>query len=420
MSNRSLRYVFQVSEAFIIITLIFLADEVDFAHLIGSVNNIITYVVVIVLVLTRWKKVFHILTLDLTLTLLILMAIASVLWTADRAITLADLKGLARTVFFGAYLATRYSPSEQRLIFTGVAVLSLLLNLLTFTLFPSFAIDPHIAGSWKGIYIFKQFLGRAMAFSASIFLVNLLDKKSHQWLNLIPLLLSLTFLFLSQSKTNLIAIMVLVLLLPLYKITKQRLSVRWTLLLISLTLTIGIITLVSANLEFIIVNLLGKDLALNGRTPIWNLATSFLLQKPWLGYGYNAFWASDPGQLIIQNTWIRKLWQIEGELRRFHAHNAFLEIYLQLGIIGGTLLILNILLVLKRAYRLLRITGTVENFWRLEFLIFQLIYNMTEIPTYLSPFNMYWIIYVAIAYSTALEINRPRPSQQTALAKANA
>jgi exopolysaccharide production protein ExoQ len=66
-------------------------------------------------------------------------------------------------------------------------------------------------------------------------------------------------------------------------------------------------------------------------------------------------------------------------------------------------------------YSLLRITGTLDSFWMLQFLVFQLIYNMSEAPTYLSPFNMYWVVYVAVAYSSALELSRVERRQKELL-----
>jgi exopolysaccharide production protein ExoQ len=406
VNDRTLNQSLKILESVLIVSLIFLADNIDLEPAPRAAINAATYGVVIILGLTQWKKIGYILTKDLSLTLLILIAIASILWTVDLAITLENLKGLIRTVAFGAYIAIRYSLVEQRLIFTLVAVLSLVLNIVVLVAFPSFGIDPSSSLLWKGLYTFKQFLGRAMAFSISIFLVNLIDKKNNHWLSFGALILSIFFLLLSQSKTNLIVSMIFVLLLPLYKISKQRLPVRWTLLSITLVILTTIALLVASNFEFIVVDLLGKNLELNGRVPIWNLATQFLVQKPWLGYGYSAFWASDPGQMIIRNTWARGILYAVGEMKTFHAHNTFLETYLQLGLLGGGLLMLNVLLVLKRVYDLLRITGTVESFWMLQFLTFQLVYNMSETPTYLSPFNMYWIVYVSIAYSSALELHR--------------
>jgi exopolysaccharide production protein ExoQ len=407
LNTRDVTRLIQLLEAIILVSLLFWADNIDIPNNgLRERINTITYGAVAIFVLILWKKVFYVLTKDWSLTLLVLFAIASILWSVEPSATLEDLRGLGRTVLFGAYLAARFSPHEQRSLFTGVAILSLVLNVLIVVALPGFGIDPVTSGLWKGIYTFKQFFGRAMSFSISIFLVRLLDKDYNRYLSILGLALSILFLLLSGSKTNLIVLIVLTLLLPLYRVTRQRLSVRWAFGLFFIAVLTTTVGLVAANYEFIVTTLLGKNLQLNGRTPIWSMAITFLMQKPWLGYGYSAFWASEQGQLIIQHTWIRGILQTGVTLRKFHAHNTFLEIYLQLGIIGGTMLLLNVVLVLKRVYDLLVATRSLSVFWMLQFAVFQVIYNMAEIPTYLSPFNMYWVVYVAIAYSASLETSR--------------
>ncbi|NMG11026.1 O-antigen ligase family protein, partial [Brasilonema sp. UFV-L1] len=407
---------------FIFFFLIF-AEAVNVPSAIKASIQLANYLFVFILVIVWRKKVAYVMTRDVSLTLLVLIALFSVFWSVDISRSLRLHIALIRVTLFGVYLATRYSVRDQVRIISWVAGLSVAINLLVCVAFPSYGIgdnpnnpDPYASYSvaWMGIYTFKQFLGRMMALAASVFLVHLVNKKSHRWLALVGFVLSVAILQFSDSRTYLVAIVVSAFLLPIYKIAKQRATARKILFFLVLVISIGAGYLVLANLQTIATNLLGKDAEFNGRLPIWTLAIEKVMERPWLGYGYGAFWGSDIGASIANQTWIRNS---DVDLHTVHAHNAFLEISLQLGLIGLTLLIVNITQVITRVFQLLNLFKTIEFLWMLEFLAIQLVASMSEQPTYLSPFNVYWIFYVMIACSTARELSRLKQKQQIHLSQ---
>ena len=63
---------------------------------------------------------------------------------------------------------------------------------------------------------------------------------------------------------------------------------------IALGLTILVISAVSflvlTNLDSILL-LFGRDASLTGRTTIWKVLLISVTKRPWLGFGYQAFWA---------------------------------------------------------------------------------------------------------------------------------
>ena len=74
----------------------------------------------------------------------------------------------------------------------------------------------------------------------------------------------------------------------------------------------------------------GKDMTFTGRSEIWPAVMDRIVERPWLGHGYNAYWVEDaPGKL-----W---LWS-EISFEAQNAHNGFLETLLGLGIVGATLM----------------------------------------------------------------------------------
>jgi O-antigen ligase len=75
----------------------------------------------------------------------------------------------------------------------------------------------------------------------------------------------------------------------------------------------------------------GADLGeLSGRTELWTELQNYVADKPWLGYGFGAFW--NPGQLVHIRDVIR--WS------PVVAHNGFLDEVLATGLIGAALAVM--------------------------------------------------------------------------------
>ncbi|MBR8839338.1 MAG: O-antigen ligase family protein [Stigonema ocellatum SAG 48.90 = DSM 106950] len=390
-----------------IIIFFLLFGEASIPSSIKALIQLANYIFVAIVLVGQWKKIAYVMTRDVSLTLLILINLLSVFWSVNISRTLRLDIAFIRITLMGVYLTTRYCLKDQVRLISWVSGLLVVINLFVCVVFPSYGIgvNPNDATklAWTGIYGFKQFLGRIMALTASIFIAHLLNKDSNRWLALVGVIFSIAMLLLSDSKTYLIATVVCILLLPIYKIAKQRATLRAIMLFFVLVIVVATGYLVAVNIQTISTNFLGKGESFNGRTPIWTLAIQKLMDRPWLGYGYGAFWPSEFGEEIARETWIGRNFT---DLSTLHAHNTFLEIGLEIGLIGLTLLLFNITMVLRRVFKLLHLFKTLEFFWMLEFLAIQLVGSMSEQPTYLSPYHIYWIIYVMIAFSTARELSR--------------
>ncbi|MGH6915586.1 MAG: O-antigen ligase family protein, partial [Geminicoccales bacterium] len=88
--------------------------------------------------------------------------------------------------------------------------------------------------------------------------------------------------------------------------------------------------------------LIGKDPTLTNRTIIWEKAADFGWERPWYGAGYGTFWEGRAG----------RLWLLHGSAIG-HAHNGFVDIWLQLGFIGAALMIAPMVVLGLRAVALL-------------------------------------------------------------------
>lgn len=75
-----------------------------------------------------------------------------------------------------------------------------------------------------------------------------------------------------------------------------------------------------------LLQLLGKSEDLTGRTEFWQRVIDRASERPWFGWGYSSPWI--PGQLPLEDPLIRH------HVVQLHAHNAWLDVWLQLGILG--------------------------------------------------------------------------------------
>ncbi|WP_016952923.1 O-antigen ligase [Anabaena sp. PCC 7108] len=405
MTNKFLQQLFRYFETVSVVLLLLFAETLNIPSVVDKSINAVSYLIVTILVISQFKRIVYVLTRDISLLLLVMIAVLSNLWSEAIDVTSIQSRSLLRTTFFAAYLASRYSPRELISLLSSTISISIITSFAASIAIPSFGTGV-VNGklTWKGIYAFKQYLARFMAIGSLVFLMKILDKKYNTWLAFLGLVSSLILILQSQSKTALILFIFSLLVLPIFTILKQSAGIRLISLLIFATIFSSIVTIISLNLEFILVDLLGKDMELNGRIPVWTLVIEKALERRWFGYGYAAFWYSDEAYYIVKNSWASL--SVGNEVSRFHSHNGFVDLFTQLGFVGLGLFIINLINLFNRLIKIIIITKTLESFWMLQVLLIKIILNTVELITILSPSNIFWILYVYIALSSAVWYRR--------------
>jgi O-antigen ligase len=103
------------------------------------------------------------------------------------------------------------------------------------------------------------------------------------------------------------------------------------LIILTIILASIFLTIYSTEILSFIPSLFGKDLSFTGRDLIWAYIWIEIQKKFWLGYGYGSYW--------IMGTSVIDLFRATVGWRVNEAHNGFLEIILQTGIVGFTLFV---------------------------------------------------------------------------------
>ncbi len=133
-----------------------------------------------------------------------------------------------------------------------------------------------------------------------------------------------------------------------------------------------------------LVQVLGRDMTFTGRSLIWELVET-AGTNPVLGIGFCSFWSS----ALAQNIW-------DNLVPMVSAHNGYLEVYLDGGIIGVVLLILMLLSAFRRVYRGMTVD---RDFGGLQFAICCLLvgWNFSE-SIFLRP-GLLWFTFLLVVLS---------------------
>ncbi|MBU7583981.1 MAG: O-antigen ligase family protein [Nostoc sp. TH1S01] len=393
-------------ELVLVVCLLVLIEVSKLPRFGQQIISLFYYVIPFIVMINRWNRFTYVIFQDIFLLLLTLLAITSVLWSENPSWTLQASLFLVRCTIFGVYLGMTYTPKELLGLLSLVFFLLIVISLFVGLLFPSYNLQLFYDGSlaWSGVFGHKQSFGPYMGLAALTYLINCFDQRINRLFALCVLSMALVLIILSKSATSLIIFCVALNLMLLYKVIKQK-SFRGILLIIILSIYASLFFNVVSNLE-IIVELLNKDIEFNGRTPIWTLAIESALKRPWLGYGYQGFWSSEvSAQEVSAYTWISRTESYLNGENGFHAHNGYIDLFLDLGVLGLSLFVINIFNLLKRIIYLSFINRRIENFWYFQFVVFFLV-NILANGRGILWYRTDWVIYIAICFSSALEYRK--------------
>jgi exopolysaccharide production protein ExoQ len=204
--------------------------------------------------------------------------------------------------------------------------------------------DAHAGEDFRGIFSQKNTLGEAMTIGALASLHGLRVGDGKRLRSIIILVFVTIVAMVSKSMTSLLTIFVFC-----SADTVIALIRRGGLLRIIGILGSGLalpVVVFAAAFPDSVLEMIGKDPTLTGRTDLWAYVIADIYQRPWLGWGFLAFWSPlNPAAAEIGDT--------------FHwfapqAHNGLLEMLLNVGVIGTVLLICFWIRSVRLALRCLR------------------------------------------------------------------
>lgn len=315
-------------------------------------------------------------------------ALLSTLWSAAPEVTLRRSLAAMLGILYGLLLAVRYRPEEVlRMLGTALGIM-VVASLIAVAVIPQWAImgPPH-EGAWRGVLYHKNALGRLGALALVIFWALARagrSPRSKLWWG--GVLAAGALVIGSRSATGLIIALALPAGWWLLRVWK-RLPARLRPAAGSLVLAMAIpgFLLLPDSVERILA-LLGRDLTLTGRISLWLILIPMALERPLLGYGYGAFWLGESGPSAA-------VWAVTWDAG--HAHNGYLDVWLELGLIGAGMAFALVAFTMIRYARAALQSGSSPAI-QLGFFIslFTFVENMTEAVLLESALTgaLYWIL----------------------------
>jgi exopolysaccharide production protein ExoQ len=286
----------------------------------------------------NWSDVFA---RNSALMLFLLFALASVIWSDFPFIS---FKRWIRDL--GMYLMVLVVLSDPRpleAIPTLMRRLSYLLLFLSVVLIKYYPEIGVIYNPWTGSPEYvgattsKNMLGVVCLISGLLFFWDILERwprrrapgtKRILLVNIALIAMTLWLLNLSHSATSQGCLVIGCLIITMVRSRWAKANPRQLTRAIPVVLSAYVLLEATFDVTSMVAELLGRDPTLTGRTGIWK-AVLDVQTNPLLGVGYQSFWLGDR---------LKAVWSNLDASFLNEAHNGYLEIYLNLGLLGLALL----------------------------------------------------------------------------------
>lgn len=316
-----------------------------------------------ILLLVKKENVFDFIRKEKYITIFIFYCLLSAVW--------ADYPMISLRRSFQLYTVYQVILTSLLLIEFNrqLTVIKVIISLYTFVtafaiMFIPEATDP-LFNSPRGLTLQKNLFGQVFIIIFLMYLkLNQFNKsKSNKIISLTGIGVAALFIVLSLSTTALITFLYILALIFVFNVDLLFKEIKIgrsfsNILLITIVVFAIILSLNSDFLELVVSQYFGKDLTFTGRMDKWIIMISTISNHFWFGVGYDSFW------------------DVPGNLNAFYeignsAHNGFLEMFNELGLIG---FILMLSVFSSHFYR----AGKIKKNINIIFLISLLLLNLTE------------------------------------------
>jgi O-antigen ligase len=345
------------------------------------------------------------------LILLFGWTMASAMWSVNADPTVRRSAALLGTVIIGLYLGLRFDHRRLLHLLALVAIIVLGLSLLVAQLAPSSGLD--FEGRLRGVTAHKNALGNFAALAFLVAAAQLrLNGVSRLMFAIVRLVLLLSVICMAWAHSTAVLPVLAAALGALVLGRVLRRSSAGFLAILPVAAVITMLVMEAAVAHFgALATMMGKDSDISGRTLVWNFAERMILAEPLLGYGFGAFWVggNSPGAVFWSNT----------HLGVPHAHNGYLQLMLDTGIVGLLLFLLAAVIVVVRLTWLMRHSRRELSVWPLSFVAFFMVANLSETWLWLGnellPLLFVYVIVRTnanfLAATSALQINSLRAAE---------
>ncbi len=340
----------------------------------------------------QWATVARAIRREPFLLAFVTFMVASTLWSTTPGDTLRRSSAIFLTTLFGYYLVVRFSLREI-IRLTAIALIGVTITqFLWIVALPKYGISQITdaftsVGDWSGVYPHKNSLGRGAVVAAIVFIFAARALPRRRVLYWTFFALNVVLVIGSNSKTALVALILVPLLMLLFTGLRGHATLYGG-------VAFGLVSSGLLGAAFVTTNLgpitqsLGRDATLTGRTQLWGDVIHEIGRHPWVGFGWLGYWTGTmdgPSRYVLErNTWNPP-----------NAHNAVLEIMLNLGTIGAVLFLIPYVRGLFRSIGQVRRVPNILGLFPITYFSFVLLQSITEIGVVGR--DLTWTLFVVAA-----------------------
>ena len=347
----------------------------------------------------------------LILAVLVLQAFASKWWSIDPGVTQRRVIAMAISSAFAIYLGVAFQGRHLPRMLMLASLIMGLGSLVMVFVNPTIGVHQlENAGLWRGLWYEKNQMGLVMSAGAVAAAACLASGDQRRLLPAITLAVCAVLVLATQSKTSLLCLM-----LGVGAVGGLWAMRRGGAAFSIVAIWFGVVLTAGAAYVFItdpamVLTALGKDPSLTGRTDIWAALMREVAERPWTGFGYQAFWGREsvPAAFIRAET----QWPVPS------AHNGWIDLLIQLGWPGA--ITVGITVAIATVVTLFRIpgSGAREGYFAVGYLLVFLLLSLSE-SVLLSHANLPWTLLLAIlARALAFEPDAVRAPLATGRSRA--
>lgn len=362
-----------------------------------QIFSMMIYVPSVFLIVHRLGRFLHLVSINIVIFLFLLLPIFSIFWSIAPDITMRRVIALVGTTIFISYIAIALTPVQAlRVLATAFGAIALVSLIFAIALpgLGTHEAGPY-AGVWRGLFAHKNRLGGMMTLAAATIAVCPKHNRKEIILGRICFMTAFFLVVMSQSKTALVILFCFLFLVPITNWASGR-GLRTLERLIFAVIVAAACLTVLVQYTDDILEVLGKDATLTGRTETWSMAWDNVLDRPLLGYGYRVFWTDkSPARLAAVESWRDKI---------SHSHNTYLDLALDLGFFGvvGFFIVISIFLV--RLSKKIRKERDNTNLWMAIFTAYMLIVGITE-RSILEQSDIVWSVFILSYFYLSMKSN---------------
>ncbi|MCZ6859203.1 MAG: O-antigen ligase [Alphaproteobacteria bacterium] len=331
-----------------------------------------------------------------------LFILISPLWSDSPWVAFRRALALTGTTVFAFYLVLRFRPEELLALLTWAFLLAGLASLLTVIAVPEIGISP-IADAWRGVLGHKNDTGRIMVLGAIVCGVATAARLVPTPVGWTAFTLCALFVVMSQSRAAWVSAAFLIVLMPfLWSLRRSPVSLAFRMMVVAIVVCGGFAVFMTHYTDATLV-LIGRDDTLTGRTNIWAEVITAGVERPWLGAGYRTFFMGASADSIDRIAWLGYF---------THAHNSYLDLWLDLGFVGAAILTPVIATALYRSMRRLTVSRDAVGLLFPLFLVYMLVFGLVT-RVFPEHGTITWVLFVAtLLYLSPVGRTRASPSPQ--------